>query len=92
MVVITGLFIVESKFIILLFLIDVGVDSAEYWMREKGIRLQHVDTKLYLSSSKEFAFGHPISGQHEVAASKNAGKNEEWQTMEGIYFSDKNTD
>jgi len=55
-------------------------------MREQPVKLQHVDTKMFLSSNEKFKFGHPISGQLEVAASKNSGKNEEWKTMEGIYF------
>lgn len=63
--------------------------SSKFWTREDGIRLQHVDTKLWLTSSTQHKFGHPISGQLEVAASKQSGKYEEWQTMEGIYFSDE---
>jgi hypothetical protein len=53
---------------------------------------EHVDTGLYLSTSKSYEYGNPIRGHLEVSATKESGKNEEWATQQGIYFPDRNID
>jgi dolichyl-phosphate-mannose--protein O-mannosyl transferase len=59
------------------------------WKREQPITLQHKQTKQYLSSSDRHRFGHPISGQLEVAARSKASSDEQWIAQEGVYISNE---
>jgi len=61
-------------------------DEKDTWKREKNIKLQHVDTKHYLSASKKNVFPQPISGQLEVFGTSSENKNNLWSAQEGIYF------
>ncbi|KAF9583487.1 hypothetical protein BGW38_009351 [Lunasporangiospora selenospora] len=64
--------------------------SAKFWMRESDIRLKHVNTDRYLSTSSQFVFGNPIPGQQEVAAhSLNQQGDQTWSAQEGIYFAEE---
>ena len=61
--------------------------SDDFWQRERSVRLVHVDTDQYLTSSKRHTFGNPIPGQLEVYASSSANSDNVWVAQEGIYFS-----
>lgn len=67
-----------------------GIDN---WVRERSIKLQHVDTSKYLSTSSNQLFTQyncpncPINGQQEVSAWKDDG-DAVWTAEEGIYFGD----
>jgi dolichyl-phosphate-mannose--protein O-mannosyl transferase len=37
-------------------------EKGNFWKREQSVRLQHVDTSLYLSSNTKHRFGNPIPG------------------------------
>ena len=50
------------------------------------VKLRHVETGAYLSSSPDKRYGRPISGQLEICGKNKAGKNELWIATEGVYF------
>uniref|UniRef100_H2YW58 MIR domain-containing protein n=1 Tax=Ciona savignyi TaxID=51511 RepID=H2YW58_CIOSA len=63
------------------------VCSGKYWKRNNFVRLQHVETKAYLTCSDQ-VYGRPIHGQQEVMAilkddSRSANY---WKTMEGVFL------
>jgi dolichyl-phosphate-mannose--protein O-mannosyl transferase len=58
----------------------------KYWMRERSMRLKHVDTGKYLHSTFSHQFGRPINGQREVCAFAQANNLNEWTAMEGLYM------
>jgi len=63
--------------------------TSEFWLRGEKVRLQHVDTALYLSTTSGAKYGNPIAGQLEVSARPARGSIDqdiEWQTEEGFYF------
>lgn len=66
------------------------IDTADtHWTREKGVRLKHKDTGLYLAIDARFRYSNPIPGQLEVHA-KPRDANAIWMAMEGLYIADKN--
>lgn len=56
------------------------------WMRDQKVKLKHVETGAYLSSSPDKRYGRPISGQLEICGKSKAGKNELWIATEGVFF------
>ncbi|KAJ3048654.1 Stromal cell-derived factor 2-like protein 1 [Rhizophlyctis rosea] len=62
-----------------------------FWLRENPIRLQHIQTKKYLSSSGDRQFGRPIQGQLEISGANSAGAGELWVATEGIYYASNET-
>ena len=50
------------------------------------VKLKHVETGAYLSSSPDKRYGRPISGQLEICGKSKAGKNELWIATEGVFF------
>ncbi|CAO3696660.1 unnamed protein product [Umbelopsis ramanniana] len=60
--------------------------KSKEWMREESVRLVHVETKKYLSTSPRFTFAAPISGQLEVSCGGKDGSITLWAAQEGVYF------
>jgi hypothetical protein len=52
--------------------------KSKEWMREESVRLVHVETKKYLSTSPRFTFAAPISGQLEVSGGGKDGSITLW--------------
>jgi dolichyl-phosphate-mannose--protein O-mannosyl transferase len=66
--------------------LDKKSKKAGVWNRESQIRLKHVDTSKYLSSSTSYVFRNPIPGQLEVCAVKSPSDDTVWEAREGLYF------
>nr|VZI34875.1 unnamed protein product [Spirometra erinaceieuropaei] len=58
--------------------------DSSFWKRNEPFKLQHVSTSGYLHVSGR-TFGHPISGQYEVAASGSSAYGSRWKSAEGVY-------
>ena len=54
------------------------LEAGDYWVREKRVRLVHVDTGRFLSSSVRHQFRHTITGQLEVAAVNSKSEDNVW--------------
>jgi hypothetical protein len=52
-----------------------------------SFNVEHVDTSKYLSMNTKYQFGHPISGQLEIAGTTRITDGEHWIAQEGIYLS-----
>ena len=63
--------------------------SESFWGRENPIRLQHVDTGVYLAASKKYEYQNPIPGQLEVHGAEAASTDNVWMVQEGLFFSDQ---
>ncbi|KAI5692979.1 hypothetical protein M8J75_005125 [Diaphorina citri] len=60
--------------------------DSDYWERKDGVQLYHVDTKSYLSATRQ-TYGRPISGQYEIVTVSWPDHNPVlWKTMEGIFI------
>lgn len=60
--------------------------EGEYWERKDEVQLYHVDTKGYLSATRQ-TYGRPISGQYEIVAVSWPDHNPvQWKTMEGVFI------
>uniref|UniRef100_A0A8D9BMH6 Stromal cell-derived factor 2 n=1 Tax=Cacopsylla melanoneura TaxID=428564 RepID=A0A8D9BMH6_9HEMI len=60
--------------------------DTEFWDRKEAVQLYHVDTKAYLSASRQ-TYGRPISGQYEIVAVTWPDHNPVlWKTMEGVFL------
>lgn len=60
--------------------------DTEHWERKDAVQLYHVDTKSYLSASRQ-TYGRPISGQYEIVAVTYPDHNPVlWRTMEGVFL------
>lgn len=68
-------------------LIDADADDngLVHWHRDDYIRFKHFETGALLFSHAR-AFGHPIPGQHEVAAVPQPRRGSAWFAEEGFYF------
>ncbi|KAF9435536.1 Stromal cell-derived factor 2-like protein 1 [Entomortierella beljakovae] len=65
------------------------LNKDEYWMRESPVKLQHVNTGTYLSSSSKHVYGNPIPGQQEVASHRLDYSDQKWSAQEGFYFAER---
>ena len=63
--------------------------GATHWLRETSVRLKHQDTNMYLTSTAQYKFQHPIPGQQEVYGSRTASALTQWAAQEGIYIADR---
>jgi len=60
--------------------------DGDYWERDEGIMLKHVDTEVYLSATSR-TYGRPINGQSEIVGVTSPGGNHvHWQAMEGLFI------
>ena len=55
------------------------------WKKDQKIRLQHRQTKAFLSCSNA-KFQRPISGQSEVCGTSRSDANSVWKADQGVYF------
>ena len=55
------------------------------WKKDQKIRLQHRQTKAFLSCSNT-KFQRPISGQSEVCGTSRSDANSVWKADQGVYF------
>ena len=63
--------------------------GATQWIREAPVRLKHMDTRMYLTSTSQYKYNHPIPGQQEVYASEAASALTAWSAQEGMYVADR---
>ena len=61
------------------------------WMREESVRLVHVETKKYLSTSPRFTFAAPISGQLEVSCGGKDGSITLWAAQVRMFNNAENS-
>ncbi|XP_040158737.1 stromal cell-derived factor 2 [Anopheles arabiensis] len=61
------------------------VCSGDSWVRTNPVRLQHIDTNMYLGVSGR-TFGRPINGQMEVIGLPNPYSGTEWIAAEGLFI------
>lgn len=74
-------------------------DSGEsHWQRGTPVSFSHADTSKYLFSAASAKFtqsncgqGCPIMGQNEVSASTKKDTKSRWETGQGVYFPEKNS-
>lgn len=56
------------------------------WTRGASVKMKHVDTGYWLSSSKRNSFGHPTAGQLQVCSTYRKGGDTVWKTAEGLFM------
>lgn len=61
-------------------------NNGKFWEREKGVRLKHVDTNMYLHATGTHQYSRPIDGQREVCATGKASNMNKWVATEGFYL------
>ena len=66
---------------------DGSSHKGKVWRRDQKIRLQHRQTKAWLSCSNQ-KFQRPISGQSEVCGTRQKDVNGVWKADQGVYFPD----
>ncbi|KAE9553355.1 hypothetical protein FO519_003418 [Halicephalobus sp. NKZ332] len=57
--------------------------SNEIWTEDEDIKLKHIDTGKYLSTSGQ-QYGRPITNQFEVVALTSPSNNAMWRSAEGV--------
>ena len=62
-----------------------GDKAGPVWKKDQKVRLQHRQTKAFLSCSNT-KFQRPISGQSEVCGTSRSDANSVWKADQGVYF------
>ena len=62
-----------------------GDKAGPVWKKDQKVRLQHRQTKAFLSCSNT-KFQRPISGQNEVCGTSRSDANSVWKADQGVYF------
>ncbi|GAQ89937.1 stromal cell-derived factor 2-like protein [Klebsormidium nitens] len=64
----------------------VEVNGGGMWLKDSGVRFQHVETGGWLHSAADRRYGRPIAGQQEVCGHRKKSENALWKAAEGTYM------